>query len=163
MLLFTLIVIPLQNVFLRDLLFLHCPYAHPLLFCPVHFGFCSGVAKHCLLTLLVVFAVKYILLPICIKERTDDTSMHGRLFLILHPKHDTPRYFTYMPYLTLWDEISQNLGHLEGNSHKKCKSHRIFRPFYSRFYEEINISHTLLWFSQASYTHTQKKKDFRLY
>ena len=24
-----------------------------------------------------------------------------------------------MPYLTLWDEISKNLGHLEGNSHKK--------------------------------------------
>ena len=23
-----------------------------------------------------------------------------------------------MPYLTLWDEISQNLAHLEANSHK---------------------------------------------
>ena len=57
---------------------------------------------------------------------------------------------TYMPYLTLWDKISQNLAHLEGNSHKKFKSHRIFRPFYHRFYEEINIKHTLLWFSQAS-------------
>ena len=61
-----------------------------------------------------------------------------------------------MPYLTLWDEISQNLGHLEGNSHKKFKSHWIFRPFYNRFYEEININHTLLWFSQGSY---MKKKD----
>ena len=25
----------------------------------------------------------------------------------------------YMPYLTLWDKISQNLTHMEGNSHKK--------------------------------------------
>ena len=24
-----------------------------------------------------------------------------------------------MPYLTLWDKISQNLAHLEGKSHKK--------------------------------------------
>ena len=33
-----------------------------------------------------------------------------------------------MPYLTLWDKISQNLAHLEANSHKIFKSHRIFRP-----------------------------------
>ena len=66
----------------------------------------------------------------------------------------------YMPYLTLWDKISQNLAHLEGNSHKKFWSHRIFRPFYNRFYEEININHTLLWFSQASH---MKKVDLRLY
>ena len=58
-----------------------------------------------------------------------------------------------------WDKISQNLAHLEGNSHKKFKSHRIFRPFYNRFYEEININHTLLWFSQAFY---MKKKNLRL-
>ena len=25
---------------------------------------------------------------------------------------------SYMPYLTLWDKISQNLTHLEANSHK---------------------------------------------
>ena len=66
----------------------------------------------------------------------------------------------YMPYLTLWDKISQNLAHLEGNSHKKIKFHRIFRPFCNRFYEEINIQHTLLWFSHASY---MKEKDIRLY
>ena len=66
----------------------------------------------------------------------------------------------YMPYLTLWDKISQNLVHLEGNSHKKFWSHRIFRPFYNRFYEEININHTLLWSSQASH---MKKEDLRLY
>ena len=67
---------------------------------------------------------------------------------------------TYMPYLTLWDKISQNLAHLEGNSHKKFWSHRIFRPFYNRFYEVININHTLLWSSQASH---MKKEDLRLY
>ena len=55
-----------------------------------------------------------------------------------------------MPYLTLWDKISQNWAHLEGNSPKTFKSQRIFRPFYSRFYEEININHTMLRFSQAS-------------
>ena len=48
---------------------------------------------------------------------------------------------TYMPYLTLWDKISQNLAHLEANSHKMFKSHRIFRPSYSTFYEEINLHH----------------------
>ena len=26
----------------------------------------------------------------------------------------------YMPYLTLWDKISQNLTHLEANFHKIC-------------------------------------------
>ena len=34
---------------------------------------------------------------------------------------------TYMPYLTLWDKISQNLAHLEANSHKIFK---IFRQSY---------------------------------
>ena len=60
-------------------------------------------------------------------------------------------WLSYMPYLTLWDKISQNLAHLEGNSHKKFQSHRIFRPLYNIFHEEININHTLLWFSQAPY------------
>ena len=45
-----------------------------------------------------------------------------------------------MPYLTLWDKISQNLANLEGNSHKTVKSHRIFRLLFNIFYEEINIS-----------------------
>ena len=31
------------------------------------------------------------------------------------------------------------------------KTHRIFRPSYKTFYEEINIHHTFLCFSQASY------------
>ena len=63
-----------------------------------------------------------------------------------------------MPYLLLWDKISQNLAHVEGNSHKKFKSHRIYRPFYNWFYEEKNINHTLLWFSQACYMQKKKKK-----
>ena len=44
----------------------------------------------------------------------------------------------YMPCLTLWDKISQNLAHLEANSLKIFKSHRIFRPSYSTSFEEIN-------------------------
>ena len=31
------------------------------------------------------------------------------------------------------------------------KSHRIYRPFYIKFGEEININHTLLCLSKASY------------
>ena len=58
---------------------------------------------------------------------------------------------TYMPYLTLWNIISQNLAHLEANSYKIFKSHRIFRTSYNTFYEEINIHHTLLCLSQTSY------------
>ena len=37
------------------------------------------------------------------------------------------------------------------NSHKVIKTHRIFRPSYNTFNEEINIHHTLLWLSQTSY------------
>ena len=63
----------------------------------------------------------------------------------------------------VWNEISQNLAHLEGSSHKNSIL-RNSRPFYNRFYE-ININHTLLWFSQASYLKKKKKKKkyFRLY
>ena len=57
----------------------------------------------------------------------------------------------YMPYLTLWDKISQNLAHLEANSHKIFTSHRIFRPSFNTFCEEINLHHTLLCLSQTSY------------
>ena len=55
----------------------------------------------------------------------------------------------YTPCLTLWDKIS----HLEAKSHKIIKSHRIFRPSYTTFYEEItyNVNHTLLFLSQDSY------------
>ena len=56
-----------------------------------------------------------------------------------------------MPYLTLGDKISQNLHYLEANSREILKSHRIFRPSYNTFYEEINIHHTFLCLSQTSY------------
>ena len=56
-----------------------------------------------------------------------------------------------MPYLTLWDKISQNLADLEANSQKIFKSHRIFRPSYNIFYDVINLIHALLCLSQASY------------
>ena len=58
------------------------------------------------------------------------------------------------------NKISQNLAHLDCNSHEKFKSHRIFRPFYNRFYEEINKSHTVVVFT--SFLHEKKKKTFRL-
>ena len=58
---------------------------------------------------------------------------------------------SHMPYLTLWDKISQNLAHLEADSQKIFRSHRIFRPSYNTFYEDISINHTLLCLSQTSY------------
>ena len=60
----------------------------------------------------------------------------------------------YMPYLTLWDKISHNLAHLEASSHKIIKSHRIFRPSYTTFYEEINIKHTVVFIT--SFLHISK-------
>ena len=60
-----------------------------------------------------------------------------------------------MPYL---NKISQNLAHLEANSHKIIKSHRIFRPSYNTFYEEININHTVVFIT--SFLHINK--GFRL-
>ena len=56
----------------------------------------------------------------------------------------------YMLYLTRWDKISQNVAHLEANSHKIFQISQNFRPSYNTFYEEINIHHTLLCLSQAS-------------
>ena len=44
---------------------------------------------------------------------------------------------------------SQNLAHLDRISHKNSNLKEFSDHF--RFYEEININHTLLWFSQASY------------
>ena len=65
-----------------------------------------------------------------------------------------------MPYLTLWDKISQNLAFLEGNSHKKFKSHRIFRPFYNTFlWRNKHKSHTVVVFTSF----LNENKDFRLY
>ena len=81
-------------------------------------------------------------------NRMTSWSKGAKIVLIGNP--------TYMPYLTLWDKISQNFAHLEGNSHKKFKPRRIFRSFYNRCYEEININYTLLWF--LSFLHEKKKK-----
>ena len=79
---------------------------------------------------------------------------HGPLVLVFHRKQHTC-----------------HISHCEIKSHriwsiwkafpiKNIQFSKIFRPFYNRFYEEININSTLLLFSQASY---MKKKDFRLY
>ena len=68
------------------------------------------------------------------------------LLSIFSPEDSLVSLFkTYMPYLTLWDKISQNLAHLEANSHKIFKTHRIFRPSYNIFYEEINIQHFVVF------------------
>ena len=56
---------------------------------------------------------------------------------------------TYMPYLTLWDKISQKLAILQPISHKNFKSHRIFRPSKRMFYEELIINYTTLYFWYA--------------
>ena len=56
---------------------------------------------------------------------------------------------SYMPYLTLWDKISQNFGPSGPISHKIFKSHRISIPFNKLFFEELEINHTLAWLSQA--------------
>ena len=68
--------------------------------------------------------------------------------------------YTYMPYLTLWDKISQNLALLKANSHKIFKSHRIFVPSKNTIYKEIIINPILLCLSQISY---MKIKAFWLF
>ena len=45
------------------------------------------------------------------------------------------RYFPYMPYLTLWEKISQNLAHLEANSRKIFQISQNFQ----------NILQQILW------------------
>ena len=58
----------------------------------------------------------------------------------------------YMPYLTLWDEISQNLAHLEANSHKNFQICTEFSDHLTtHLMKKINLHHTLLFSSQASY------------
>ena len=37
-----------------------------------------------------------------------------------------------MPYLTLWDKISQNLAHLEANSHKIFQISKNFQPIFQQ-------------------------------
>ena len=56
-----------------------------------------------------------------------------------------------LPYLALWDKISQNLAYLEASSHKILQISENFQSILNTFYEEININHTLLSLLQASY------------
>ena len=56
-----------------------------------------------------------------------------------------------MLYLTLWDKISHNLAHLEAIPHNIFQISQNFQTIFNKFYEEININHTLLCLSQASY------------
>ena len=69
-------------------------------------------------------------------------------FLFLH------KNYSYMPYRTLWYKISQNLAPLEGNAHKKIKSHRIFRPFYNKY-----KAHPVVVFTSFSH---EKKGDLTI-
>ena len=48
-------------------------------------------------------------------------------------------------------KISQNLAHLEANSHLDFSNLTECSDHLNTFYEEINIHHTLLCLSQASY------------
>ena len=65
--------------------------------------------------------------------------------------------YAYMPYLTLWDEISQNLAHQVAKSCKVFTNLTKFSDYLTtHFYEEINISvhHTLLFIT--SFIHWNK-------
>ena len=58
----------------------------------------------------------------------------------------------YMPYLTLCEIKSHRIWPIwKPIPIRFFKSHRIFRPSYNTFHEEININHTFLCLSQASY------------
>ena len=72
-------------------------------------------------------------------------------FSSLHVHNVLVYKFTYMPYLTLWDKISQNFAHLETNSLKIFQISQNYRPSYNTFYEEIHVNHILLCLSEASY------------
>ena len=66
----------------------------------------------------------------------------------------------YMPYLTLWDRISQNLDHLEGNSHKKIRISQNFQTIIQQIlWRNKHKSHTIVVFTSS----VHEIKDFRLY
>ena len=70
------------------------------------------------------------------------------------------RMITYMPYLILWDKISLNLAHLEGNSHKKIQiSQNLQTILRLILWRNNHKSHTVVVFT--SFLHNNK--DFRLY
>ena len=67
---------------------------------------------------------------------------------------------SYMPYLTLWDKILQNLACLEGDSHKKNSNLTEFRPFSQQIlWRNKHKSHIVVVFT--SFMH--ETKDFRVY
>ena len=60
---------------------------------------------------------------------------------------------TYLPYLTLWDKISQNLAHLEGNSHKISQN---FQTILQQILWRIkHKSHTFVAFT--SFSHEKRR------
>ena len=64
-------------------------------------------------------------------------------------------YTPYMPHLTLWDKISQNLAQLEGNPIKIKISQNFQTILQHLFYNEISINHTRCCFT--SFLHEKKK------
>ena len=82
------------------------------------------------------------------------------MIFILFPykKFFEKKKFAYLPtlkHIGMFPETRHvfffGLIHTCHISHCEIKSHRIFRPSYNTFFEEININHTLLCLSQASY------------
>ena len=77
-------------------------------------------------------------------SKWDCTDLHADLGLCCWHKGLFPMHTCHISH---WDIISQNLAHLEGSSHEKFKSRRIFRSFHNRFYEKNkHKSHTVVVF-----------------
>ena len=86
---------------------------------------------------------------LCVKRRLRSAWAFAQSDQSLRCPHEE----TLGPQLPIERTHYEDLGfaHLEANSHTIIKSHRIFRPSYNTIFEEININHTLLFLSQASY------------
>ena len=56
-------------------------------------------------------------------DRMFERELCGHHFALHNTYRPRQRLFTYMPYLTLWDKISQNLAYLEASSYKIFNSH----------------------------------------
>ena len=61
---------------------------------------------------------------------------------------------TYMPYLTLWDKISQNLAHLEANSHKIFQISQNFQTILQILWRNKHKSHFVVFIT--SFLHLNK-------
>ena len=65
--------------------------------------------------------------------------------------------WAYMPYPTLWDKISQNSVHLEGNSHKKNQISQNFQTILQQIlWRNKHKSQTVVVFT--SFLHKQRLK-----